>query len=115
MHPQGRAVSALPRLEGVVGPGPGKSVGAGSGAVGVRVLDLTGYRRAGRHPYPRGVGRRRAAGGQSTPAGDSGVTLPGAARPVHVIAPPGRVGDLLPRWTSTTDLGADSPAFTRED
>ncbi|MEA2958845.1 MAG: hypothetical protein QOJ58_4402, partial [Alphaproteobacteria bacterium] len=23
-----------------------------------------------------------------------------------------RVGDLLPRWTSTTDLGADSPAFT---
>jgi crotonobetainyl-CoA:carnitine CoA-transferase CaiB-like acyl-CoA transferase len=40
------------------------------------------------------------------------VILPGAARPVHVIGPPGRVGDLLPRWTSTTDLGADSPAFT---
>jgi hypothetical protein len=41
------------------------------------------------------------------------VTLPGAARPVHIIGPPGHVGDLLPRWTSTTDLGADSPAFHR--
>jgi CoA transferase family III len=40
------------------------------------------------------------------------VTLPGAARPVHVIGPPGRVSDLLPRWTSTTDLGIDLPAFT---
>lgn len=40
------------------------------------------------------------------------MSLPGGARPVQVIGPPGRVGDLLPRWTSTTDLGADSPAFT---
>jgi hypothetical protein len=24
---------------------------------------------------------------------------------VHVIGPPGRVGDLLPRWTSTTAVG----------
>jgi len=39
------------------------------------------------------------------------VTLPGAALPVHVIAPPGRIGDRLPRWTSTTELGADPPAF----
>jgi hypothetical protein len=39
------------------------------------------------------------------------VTLPGASRSVHVISPPGRIGDLLPRWTSTTDLGADPPAF----
>jgi len=39
------------------------------------------------------------------------VTLSGPSRPVHVIAPPGRAGDLLPGWTSTTDLGADSPAF----
>src|ERR1035437_991943 len=39
------------------------------------------------------------------------VTLPGSSRPVHVIAPPGRTGDLLPRWTSTTDLGVDSPEF----
>jgi hypothetical protein len=39
------------------------------------------------------------------------VTLPGPSRPVHVITPPGRVGDLRPRWTSTTDFGADSPAF----
>ncbi|MBV9846564.1 MAG: CoA transferase [Kutzneria sp.] len=41
------------------------------------------------------------------------VTLPGAARPVRVVSPPGRAGDLLPRWTSTTDLGVDSAEFTR--
>jgi len=40
------------------------------------------------------------------------VPLSGAIRPVRVIGPPGRVGDLLPRWGSTTDLGADSPTFT---
>jgi crotonobetainyl-CoA:carnitine CoA-transferase CaiB-like acyl-CoA transferase len=39
------------------------------------------------------------------------VTLPGAARPVCVITPPGRVGDLVPRWVGTTDFGADPPAF----
>ncbi|HEV3033216.1 MAG TPA: CoA transferase [Solirubrobacteraceae bacterium] len=38
-------------------------------------------------------------------------TLPGAARPVRVIAPPGRAGDLLPKWTSTTELGSDAPSF----
>jgi|SRR5271166_828497 len=40
------------------------------------------------------------------------VSLPGSARPVHVISPPGAAGDLQPRWTSTTKLGADLPAFT---
>ncbi len=39
------------------------------------------------------------------------VTLPGAAHPVHVIAPPGQVGDQVPAWTSTTDFGSDPPAF----
>ncbi len=42
------------------------------------------------------------------------LTLPGAARPVHVIAPVGRVGDRLPAWTSTTELGADPPSFATE-
>lgn len=40
------------------------------------------------------------------------VSLPGAAVPVHVISPPGATRDLRPRWTSTTELGADSPNFT---
>ena len=39
------------------------------------------------------------------------VSLPGAAWPVHVVAPPGLAGDLRPRWTSTTELGADPPMF----
>jgi len=39
------------------------------------------------------------------------VTLPGAAAPVRVIRPPGRTADLAPRWTFTTDLGADAPEF----
>jgi CoA-transferase family III len=39
-------------------------------------------------------------------------TLPGAARPVRVIAPPGRAGELLPGWASTTEFGADGPSFT---
>jgi hypothetical protein len=40
------------------------------------------------------------------------VSLPGAARTVHVIGPPGAAGDLQPHWTSTTRFGADPPAFT---
>ncbi len=40
------------------------------------------------------------------------VTLPGAARPVRVVGPPGRAGDLAPGWVFTTDLGTDPPAFT---
>lgn len=39
------------------------------------------------------------------------VTLLGAAAPVHVVAPPGRVGELRPRWSWTTSLGADPAAF----
>lgn len=39
------------------------------------------------------------------------VSLPGAALPVRVVSPPGRVGDRQPEWTRTTDLGADQPAF----
>ncbi len=40
------------------------------------------------------------------------VTLPGAACPVTVVSPPGQAGDLYPRWTRTTDLGADPAACT---
>jgi hypothetical protein len=39
------------------------------------------------------------------------VSLPGASRSVHVISSPGRIGELLPRWTLTTALGTDPPAF----
>ena len=39
------------------------------------------------------------------------VTLPGATRAVQVVRPPGRAGDLLPGWTSTSDLGAHPPSF----
>jgi len=39
------------------------------------------------------------------------VTLAGAASPVHVIGPPGRIEHLRPRWSSTTCLGSDAPAF----
>lgn len=37
------------------------------------------------------------------------VSLPGASRSVHVISSPGRIGELLPRWTLTQTLAP--PAF----
>jgi hypothetical protein len=40
------------------------------------------------------------------------VTLPGAEQPVQVITPPGRAGDLSPRWDRTTDLGGDRAEFS---
>ena len=39
------------------------------------------------------------------------IVLPGPRARVEVIAPPGRLGDLIPSWTFTTDAGADPPAF----
>lgn len=39
------------------------------------------------------------------------VSLPGAARPVRVIGPPGQVGNTQPEWSRSTDLGADQPTF----
>ena len=39
------------------------------------------------------------------------VDLPGPRAHVEVIGPPGRMGDLVPSWTFTTDPGADPPAF----
>lgn len=39
-------------------------------------------------------------------------TLPGASAPVHVVRPPGRAGDLEPRWRATTELYHDRPAFS---
>lgn len=39
------------------------------------------------------------------------VTLPGARRAVQVVRPPGRVGDLAPAWTFTSDLAAHPAAF----
>ncbi|MCW2675031.1 MAG: hypothetical protein JWR70_71 [Modestobacter sp.] len=50
----------------------------------------------------------------SAPGAEEGrylVTLPGAVDPVQVVAPPGRVGDLVPAWHRTTELGADPVAF----
>lgn len=41
--------------------------------------------------------------------------LPGAVAPVEVIRPPGRVVDLRPCWTFTTDLGADAPEFSEAE
>jgi CoA-transferase family III len=41
VHPQGRAVAALPLLESISGQGVGRSIAAGRGAHGRRVLDLT--------------------------------------------------------------------------
>jgi crotonobetainyl-CoA:carnitine CoA-transferase CaiB-like acyl-CoA transferase len=40
------------------------------------------------------------------------VVLPGPRAAVEVIGPPGRLGDLVPSWTFTTDPGADPPAFS---
>jgi len=39
------------------------------------------------------------------------VTLPGAAQPVQVVAPPGRTAHLTPSWSRTTQLGADLATF----
>lgn len=39
-------------------------------------------------------------------------TLPGGSAPVHLIRPPGRAGDLEPRWSATTELYRDRPAFS---
>ena len=44
-------------------------------------------------------------------AGPYLVTLPGATSAVQVVGPPGRVGDLTPAWTFTSDLGVDPAAF----
>jgi hypothetical protein len=40
------------------------------------------------------------------------VVLPGAVAPVDVVRPPGRLVDLEPSWSFTTDLGADAPEFS---
>jgi hypothetical protein len=40
------------------------------------------------------------------------VELPGPRARVEVIGPPGRLADLVPLWTFTTDPGADPPAFS---
>lgn len=39
------------------------------------------------------------------------VVLAGAHAPVEVVSPPGRLADLRPGWSSTTELGADAPEF----
>ena len=43
------------------------------------------------------------------------VVLGGARAPVEVISPPGRIADLRPGWSFTTELGADPPEFARGD
>jgi hypothetical protein len=39
------------------------------------------------------------------------VVLPGAVAPVDIVRPPGRLVDLEPSWSFTTDLGSDPPEF----
>ena len=39
------------------------------------------------------------------------VTLPGARRPVQVVRPPGRAGELSPHWAATTELGRHPAEF----
>jgi len=39
------------------------------------------------------------------------VMLHGASRPVEVIGPVGRIGELRPQWSATTQLGGDPPSF----
>ncbi len=40
------------------------------------------------------------------------LTLPGAALPVQVVAPPGRTAHRTPSWSRTTELGADAADFS---
>ncbi len=39
------------------------------------------------------------------------VILAGAHAPVEVVSPPGRLVDLRPGWSATTELGVDAPEF----
>jgi hypothetical protein len=58
-----------------------------------------------------GIGERESQRRERRPEGML-VSLSGAAGPVQVIAPPGRAGDLLPGWISTTEFGVDAPSFS---
>jgi hypothetical protein len=40
--------------------------------------------------------------------------LPGARAPIEVIEPPGRLADVVPSWSFTTDFGSDQPTFTTD-
>ena len=65
-------------------------------------------------PSPPSAPRAAAPSPPPAPRAEEGrylVTLPGAADPVQVVAPPGRSGDLVPAWHRTTELGADPVAF----
>jgi hypothetical protein len=43
------------------------------------------------------------------------VVLPGAAAPVEVVRPPGRLTDLSPSWAFTAELGSSPPTFVGEE
>jgi hypothetical protein len=54
-----------------------------------------------------GVGSSEAEAARPVDVERYRVVLPGARAPVEVIRPPGRLADLSPSWTFTTDPGAD--------
>jgi hypothetical protein len=119
-HPHGRAVAALPLLDSTVGRGAGRSIGGARGARGVRVLDLTRVIAgpvATRTLAAWGAELQSCGAGDREPARtarpeDYVIELSGVGRPVQVVGPPGRAGDLLPQWSSTTVLGGDPPTFS---
>ncbi|MCL3860920.1 CoA transferase [Actinotalea sp. K2] len=74
---------------------------------------LTG---AGTDPAPAGPPGRQGGGalrGDDAEAsvGEHLCAVPGAASPVEVVAPPGRLTDLAPGWASTTTYGSDPARF----
>jgi crotonobetainyl-CoA:carnitine CoA-transferase CaiB-like acyl-CoA transferase len=97
------AAGALLSLAGVVRGEPGRAVQL---SLAQTAAWLTGAA-AGAAPSPRTAAAPRAP----VPAARHLVDLPGAAEPVQVVAPPGRVGDLRPTWHRTTELGADPAEF----
>jgi hypothetical protein len=62
-----------------------------------------------------GAGARERKRELSVDAQRHMVSLPGARRPVRVIAPPGRAGELAPGWSATTELGADAATFSARE
>lgn len=58
-----------------------------------------------------GAGRQTPAPPRHADVDAYRVVLAGARSPVEVISPPGRIVDLRPSWSFTTELGVDTPEF----
>lgn len=102
-------------LQCLTGIPAGSSIGGQPGALSAQVLDHgTGYLAAAAAMFALA---RRLIGGLSNgsdvpperplvPASRM-VRLAGSPKPVHVLQPPGLVGDLRPAWSGPTDYGSD--------